>query len=102
MSGGWGDSDRRQRLPKNWASTIVPAVWKRAGGRCEWRLPRTGNRCPRNGKDVDHIKAGDDHRMSNLRLLCEFHHDKKTAQEGVWGRRKKKSGRAPERHPGMR
>lgn len=102
MSGGWQGSDRRSRLPSNWASEIVLAVKRRAGGQCEWLLPRSGKRCPRPGKDVDHKVAGDDHSMRNLRLLCEHHHDKKTAQEGVWGRygKKKIAGRPAERHPG--
>lgn len=97
---GWETSDRRSRLPKNWASELVPAVKRRAGGRCEWKLP-SGTRCPRVGTDVDHVRSGDDHRLSNLRLLCEHHHDKKSAREGVWARAKKKPTRKAERHPGM-
>lgn len=94
---GWETSDRKSRLPANW-SQLVKEVWRRDKGQCTWRLP-SGARCPRRGADVDHIRPGDDHRMSNLRLLCTHHHAKKTAREGVFGRRKK-PGRAPEAHPG--
>lgn len=98
---GWETSDRRSRLPSNWASELVPAVKRRAAGQCEWRLPRSGKRCPRPGSDVDHVINNDDHSLRNLRLLCEHHHDAKSAREGVWGRRKKKSGRPAEAHPGL-
>lgn len=101
-SGGWDDSDRKQRLPANWASEIVPEVKRRAGGRCQKILP-SGARCPRLGTDVDHVIPGDDHRYSNLRLLCGHHHAIKSAYEGVAGRRaRKKPRRPPERHPGLR
>lgn len=96
----WEGSDRRARLPDNWAD-LVRQVWQRDGGRCTWKLPKTGKRCPRPGKDVDHRIPGDDHRLSNLRLLCEHHHSKKTAMEGVAGRTKRRTKkREPERHPG--
>jgi 5-methylcytosine-specific restriction endonuclease McrA len=39
-------------------------------------------RCGATGTDVDHIIPGDDHRDSNLQLLCTWHHRKKSAQEG--------------------
>lgn len=99
---GWNDSDRRDRLPANWA-TLVKQVKDRAKGRCEWRLP-SGKRCPRAGRDVDHRRPGDDHRMVNLQLLCVHHHQKKTAREGQAGRYRvrKKFRRPDENHPGLR
>lgn len=96
----WEGSDRRSRLPDNWPD-LVRQVWQRDKGRCTWKLPKTGKRCPRPGKDVDHRRPGDDHSLRNLQLLCEHHHGKKTAMEGVRGRtRPRTKKREPERHPG--
>lgn len=98
---GWDNSDRRERLPENWATELVPAVKKRDGGRCTWRLP-SGKRCPRPGTEVDHRVAGDDHSLRNLQLLCGDHHAKKTAQEGRRAKAAKRASRyrSTEDHPG--
>ena len=96
---GWEGSDRRSRLPDNWPA-LVAEVKKRDAGRCTWRLP-SGKRCPRIGTDVDHRKAGDDHRLENLQLLCPHHHGRKTAMEGVRARRRPKAPKRIERHPGQ-
>jgi len=96
----WENSDRKARLPADWPKRVA-AVKKRDGGRCTWKLP-SGARCPRVGTDVDHRDPGDNHDLRNLQLLCRHHHDKKTAREGIMGRRRKKrvkKGR-PQRHPG--
>ncbi len=101
MSSGWEGSDRKSRLPENWAE-LVRKVKARDGNRCTWRLPRSGSRCPRPGTEVDHRVPGDDHRMWNLRLLCAFHHAQKSAREGTQAREKLKASgrRPPEGHPG--
>lgn len=96
----WETSDRRARLPADWKKRVA-AIWARDGGRCTWRLPKTGKRCPRKGADVDHIRNNDDHSPSNLRLLCRVHHDQKTQREAQRGRAKRPK-RAPEAHPGLR
>lgn len=103
----WESSDRRSRLPANWGSRTKPGslvfqVWERDQGRCTWKLP-SGARCPRPGSDVDHRNPGDDHRLSNLQLLCEHHHGKKTGREAFAGRmkRRKQPKKPQERHPGM-
>jgi 5-methylcytosine-specific restriction protein A len=101
VPGKWEGSDRRDRLPENWVSEIVPYVKRRARGRCEQRLP-SGKRCPRPGTDVDHRKPGDDHSYGNLQLLCSDHHDVKSSREGNsarWGK-KKISPRKEGQHPG--
>lgn len=96
----WEGSDRRLRLPPDWKQRVA-AVWKRDGGQCTWKLPRTGKRCPRKGADVDHIRNNDDHSLGNLRLLCRHHHDQKTQREALFGRaRRKLPKRAEEPHPG--
>lgn len=95
----WETSDRRERLPDDWKQRVAQ-VWKRDKGRCTWRLP-SGARCPRPGRDVDHRVAGDDHRLSNLQLLCGTHHDRKTQREARFGRtRPKVKKRREEAHPG--
>lgn len=94
----WEGSDRRLRLPPDW-NQRVNKVWQRDGGRCTWRLP-SGKRCPRKGRDVDHIKNDDNHDLSNLRLLCGHHHDKKTQWESRMGRARGRGRKRPdERHP---
>lgn len=100
MSGKWAGSERRSRLPANWPE-LVNKVKKRARKQCEKVLP-SGRRCPRKGTDVDHIIPGDDHRMTNLRLLCEAHHAPKSSREGHAAKAaiKKKGLRQEEPHPG--
>lgn len=98
----WENSDRRSRLPSDW-NQRVKAVWERAKGRCEWRLP-SGLRCPRRGADVDHRRNDDNHDLSNLQLLCKDHHKRKTTAEAWRGKRNKvkRPRRPPEQHPGIR
>jgi 5-methylcytosine-specific restriction protein A len=103
----WDTSDRRERLPDNWPA-LRGATKKRARAtsklgyaQCEARLP-SGKRCPREGTDCDHVIPGDDHRLANLRWLCGFHHDKKSAAEGRAAQAAKKASRyrPREEHPG--
>jgi len=88
----WQGSNRRSRLPKNWAQ-LRENTRLRAGDRCEATLT-DGERCPDQGTDCDHIEAGDNHALSNLQWLCTWHHRKKTAAEG-----NKRVFRVSERHP---
>lgn len=96
----WEGSDRKSRLPADWAKRVAQ-VKKRAGGRCEWRL-KSGKRCPRPGTDCDHKRAGDDHSISNLQWLCGHHHGKKSSMEGRKARADRRAlrYRTPEPHPG--
>lgn len=104
--GGWQTSDRRARLPKDWAR-IRRVVLERDGGRCTWTDREDGQwtRCPAPATDVDHIRPGDDHSLENLRSLCGPHHDAKTAKEAGRGRAKRRAEirkrfrREPEEHP---
>jgi 5-methylcytosine-specific restriction protein A len=63
-------------------------------------------RCPiTEGLQVDHIERGDDHRMTNLRLICEAHHNIKSSEEGNTARAQRVSAvhskfRRSEGHPG--
>lgn len=76
----WEGSTRRQRLPKDWAR-IRRRIIRRDAGVCTWRYS-DGRQCELPGTDVDHITPGDDHRDENLRLLCTWHHARKSSSEG--------------------
>lgn len=100
----WANSDRRDRLPKDWPQ-IRRRVLKRDGGRCTERNDY-GQRCPELATDVDHVKPGDDHSLSNLRSLCSWHHNRKSGAEGAQARaairrRNGKKFKRTENHPGL-
>lgn len=86
----------------------MPAVKRRAatpqhpGGQCEARLPRSGQRCPDPGVEVDHTGDKNDHRLFKLKLKCRHHHGTKTARQGqqAWAAKKAKAKRPTEEHPG--
>lgn len=71
---GWKQSNRKARLPSDWRR-ITLAVRRRDRGVCTL--------CGQPGTDVDHIEPGDNHAMSNLRLLCSPCHARKSAREGA-------------------
>jgi 5-methylcytosine-specific restriction endonuclease McrA len=83
----WESSNRRQELPKNWA-TLRAKVLKRDGHQCTERDPNTGLRCTEHATDVDHISPGNDHSMTNLRALCQWHHRRKSGIEGGQARQR--------------
>ena len=100
----WEGSDRRSRLPKDW-SKIRLRVLRRDGGQCT-ALTQAGERCDSSATDVDHIVAGDDHRLSNLRSLCAWHHKQKSSREGAAAQAAKrraiqKKFQRGEQHPGL-
>jgi len=100
----WANSDRRSRLPADWAK-IRSRVFRRDGYRCTARmLDRT--RCPEPATDCDHKIPGDDHSMENLTSLCSWHHGKKSGNEGGKARAAKwrsnnRKFRRGEAHPGL-
>jgi len=75
----WAGSTRRQRLPKDWPRTRRRII--RRDRACVWELS-DGTVCGAEGSDVDHIEPGDDHSDENLRLLCAWHHQRKSSSEG--------------------
>lgn len=97
----WATSNRKERLPSNWPA-LRRAVMDRCGGRCEL-LKKDGSRCRDKATDVDHVVAGDNHSLSNLQGICQWHHARKSAQEGVAARRALNEilYRKPETHPGI-
>lgn len=98
MPGRWVGSDRRTRLPVDWARRIRPMVLRRDNFQCT-RVEH-GQRCPEVATDVDHIDRHGPNTLDNLASLCAPHHRRKTAQEGNRARTRRQ--RAPEPHPGLR
>lgn len=94
----WEGSNRRQRLPANWKK-IRQQVFRRDEYQCTWI--EDDERCMGPAEECDHIRPGDDHRLSNLRSLCKPHHGLKSAREGAAARPKLAPRIRPnERHPG--
>lgn len=92
----WSTSDRRSRLPSDWAWR-VGKVKDRAKGRCEDKHHAPG--CDGRAAEVDHIVQGDDHSLTNLQALSVACHARKTRLDNGY-RAKVKS--PPEQHPGTR
>lgn len=95
----WSQSNRRERLPKNWPS-LRRAVLQRDNYRCQIRLAG----CKTIATEVDHRQRGDDHSQTNLQAACSACHKTKTQTEAQEARRKKRAARfrPVERHPGAR
>lgn len=88
----------RPPLPPDWQKRRV-RVFVRDGWRCQ--LGWAG--CAGEATEVDHIDGNNDHRLVNLRAVCEGCHRKRTQQQAadatraMWART-----RVPdERHPGL-
>jgi 5-methylcytosine-specific restriction endonuclease McrA len=97
----WASSNRKDELPGNWLS-IRRRILARDGYACQWAMD-SGDACRASANQVDHIEPGSDHRDENLRALCKWHHDRKSAQEGVAARKPRPSQRRkPEPHPAFR
>ncbi|MEU3976880.1 HNH endonuclease signature motif containing protein [Streptomyces bacillaris] len=100
--------DHWQEDPGAWRTTPRPRGWKalraqaleRDGAQCTWI--DDGERCPEPGTDADHIGDSEDHRLDNLRMLCGYHHRKRTAMQARAARGPIPSRRRPaEPHPGL-
>lgn len=94
----WENSSRRRRLPGDWP-TRRAKVLQRDGYRC--KVSVNGKRCNRPANEVDHIRRGDNHALSNLRAICNEHHRAKSSQEGNEAKRLKRERylRPAELHP---
>lgn len=94
MSGGWAKSDRKARLPSNWARLRAETLAKHPI--CVLCGVRPSTHC-------DHIKAKtDDHKQ--LQGVCEPCHLQKSAAEGNEAQRanpKPGRKRPSEQHPGL-
>ncbi|MEU6633805.1 HNH endonuclease signature motif containing protein [Streptomyces parvus] len=61
-----------------------------------------GSRCNAPGTDVDHIRPGNDHSMTNLQLLCSWCHRQKTQAEATAARVAQRPYRPAPTGPGTR
>ena len=97
MAGGWQNSDRRRRLPPQWARIRAEILAR--DSTCVLCGVRPSTHC-------DHIKAKtDDHRPEALQGVCGPCHDQKSSAEGNAAQRanpRPGRKRPEERHPGIR
>jgi len=91
------NSNRRAELPPNWESLRTQVL---RDSNYECRMGWQG--CLTRATEVDHIRRGNDHSISNLRAACSACHSKKSSREGLAQRRalQARRKRPPERHPG--
>lgn len=100
----WDNSDRRSRLPADWHK-LRKQILRRDNFECQWRTGQMSV-CGEPGNEVDHIRPGDDHSPANLRVLCSWHHSRKSSAEGGRANRARRQAinsrfRRDEQHPGM-
>lgn len=105
-SQAWAGSNRRARLPKNWP-TIRKHVLERDDFSCQF-ITDSGIKCLNRANQVDHIVPNDDDSYTNLRALCEWHHNKVSGRQGAAAfmkqrRETRQRFNAPrhEAHPGL-
>lgn len=103
----WEGSERRALLPADWTTKTVPRILTRDHHRCQHLREDTQRKCGRRATDVDHkvrpAEGGTDD-DSNLQALCQWHHRRKTGQEGgaaSGAARKAKRDAAKPLHPGI-
>lgn len=98
----WSTSDRRTRLPPNWAAIRRRILDRDPTCRCPGCRHHPG-RCTWPSTEVDHIGSDLDHSDANLRGLCHPCHATRSGQQGAAAR-----GAGPQRrrppapHPGWR
>lgn len=96
---GWETSNRASRLPSNWQALRL-RVLRRDRYSCQVK-DQHGIKCNAVASEVDHVEAGDDHSMRNLRAICRTHHGQKTSAEGhaAWNAKRIPRRRPQETHP---
>lgn len=87
----WTGSTRRSRLPKDWPRRVRLVLQR--DPTCKLHYAHI---CTTNSTEVDHIIAGDDHRLAALQGVCHPCHQRKTNTE------RPSIKRAPAPHPGLR
>lgn len=101
MQHKWDTSNRR-RDPHNW-NAIRAYIAERDNHRCQ-EFMRDGTPCTDIGTECDHIiplSQGGSDNPDNLRMLCKWHHARKSSAEGNAARRHISEQKPRERHPGM-
>lgn len=99
----WEGSTRKETLPSDWRERRA-AVFARDGNRCVV-IKKDGRRCwDREQLECDHIGDREDHSLENLRTLCSWHHQRRSASQGGTAsanRPRPQIKRQPETHPGL-
>jgi 5-methylcytosine-specific restriction endonuclease McrA len=96
------DSSRRRPDPRGWQA-LRALVFERDLNRCQEHM-RDGTPCTDRGTEVDHIiplSAGGTDDLENLRLLCTWHHARKSSREGAAARKPISERKPREAHPGF-
>jgi len=97
----WDTSQRRQDSPQ-WKA-IRSLVAERDNHRCQ-EFMRDGEPCTDKGTECDHIipvSQGGTDSLENLRMLCTWHHARKSSREGQAARKNLTERRPTPRHPGL-
>ncbi len=96
------DTSNRRRDPANW-NAIRQLVAERDNHRCQEYM-RDNSPCPDIGTECDHIiplsRGGTDN-MDNLRMLCKWHHARKSSAEGNASKTGVSEQRPKQPHPGI-
>jgi 5-methylcytosine-specific restriction protein A len=98
----WNTSKRRKTETQEFKLNRGLAI-ERDNGRCQ-ALMRDGTQCKDAGTQCDHIISlanGGTDALDNLQMLCSWHHNKKTSQEGRDARKTVSMYRPKEAHPGL-
>lgn len=105
MAGQWAGSTRKATLPPDWEKRRDERL-ELDGYQCTHVRVDTGRRCTGRATDVDHVGNRDDHRISQLRSKCGWHHLGKSSREGAaaaskWSKIRAREQRARRQHPGL-
>ena len=98
----WDTSTRRKTEPAEYKRNRALAI-ERDLGRCQ-EFMRDGTQCTDRGTECDHIVSlanGGDDSLDNLRMLCKWHHARKTSREGQDARKTVSMYRPKPKHPGI-
>lgn len=91
----WRTSTRRERLPSDWPTRVAKV--KDRDKRCMDKHHAPD--CDGRAAEVDHIRQGDDHSLTNLQALSVACHARKTRLDNGYRAAVKSP---PEQHPGTR
>jgi 5-methylcytosine-specific restriction protein A len=96
------DTSTRRKDPAHWKA-LRALVAERDQHRCQ-EFMRDNTPCPDRGTECDHIinlASGGTDSLDNLRMLCKWHHGKKSSAEGHAGQKYVTEKRPKVKHPGL-
>lgn len=97
----WNTSTHRKD-PTTWKTTRA-YIGERDGWKCQ-EFMRDGTPCTDKGTECDHIiplSRGGTDAYDNLRMLCVWHHGRKSSAEGNDARVNLREARPKSKHPGL-